>query len=87
MNKRKQMVLAMERIVRCVNNEELLMPWLSCGVPDGDIERYEEDEVDDYFTEDEHFAELMGLFLKIMAKAKKDGGLYACGVCSRDGNI
>lgn len=84
MNKRKQMVLAMERLVRCVSNEELLMPWLSCGVPDGDIERYEIDEVDDYFCEDNNFSELMALFLKIMAKAKKDGGLFADGVCSKE---
>ena len=66
-----------------MNNEDYIMSWLSCGVPDGDITRYEEDEVDDYFIEDDHFAELMGLFLKIMAKAKKDGGLF-CGVCSKE---
>ena len=83
MNERKQMVRAMERLVRSVSNEDYIMSWLSCGVPDGDIVRYEEDEVDDYFIEDEHFAELMGLFLKIMAKAKKDGGLF-CGVCSKE---
>lgn len=85
MNERKQMVLAMERLVRSVNDEDYIMPWLSCGIPDGDIEKYTEDEVDDYFIEDEHFAELMGLFLKIMAKAKANGGLYACGVCSKEG--
>ena len=84
MDKRKEMVLAMELLVRSVNNEELIMPWLSCGVPDGDIERFEEDEVDEYFTQDKEFAELMGLFLKIMARAYKDGGLYADGVTSKE---
>ena len=79
---RKQMVLAMERIVRSVDNEELIQGWLMCGVPDGDIQRYEEDEVDEYFTEDKNFAELMGLFLKIMTRAEKDGGLYSDGVTS-----
>jgi hypothetical protein len=85
MDKRKEMVLAMELLVRSVNNEELIMPWLSCGVPDGDIERFEEDEVDEYFTQDKEFAELMGLFLKIMVRAYKDGGLYADGVTSKEG--
>ena len=73
---RKNMVLAMERLVRSVNDEDLMMRWLACGVPDGDIDKYTIDEVDDYFVENEHFAELMELFLDIMADAKKDGGLY-----------
>jgi len=81
-NVRKQMVLAMERIVRSVDNEELIGGWLMCGVPDGDIKRYEEDEVDEYFTEDKNYAELMGLFLRIMTRAEKDGGLYSDGVTS-----
>ena len=85
MDERKKMVLAMEMLVRSVSNEELIESWLSCGVPDGDIQKYEIDEVDEYFTEDKNFAELMGLFLKIMAKAKRDGGLYADGVSSKEG--
>lgn len=79
-NVRKKMVLAMERIVRSVDNKELIGGWLMCGVPDGDIQRYEEDEVDEYFTEDKNYAELMGLFLRIMTRAEKDGGLYSDGV-------
>lgn len=82
-NVRKQMVLAMERLIRSISNEELIQGWLMCGVPDGDIQRYEEDEVDEYFTEDKNFAELMGLFLKIMKRAEKDGGLYSDGVSSK----
>lgn len=79
-NVRKQMVLAMERLIRSIDNEELIQGWLMCGVPDGDIQRYEEDEVDEYFTEDKNYAELMGLFLRIMKRAEKDGGLYSDGV-------
>lgn len=86
MEKRKEMVLAMERIVRSVNDEELILPWLSCGVPDGDIENYTVDEVDDYFVEDDNFAYLMGLFLRIMRRAAKYGGLYVDGVTSEDGD-
>ena len=82
-NERKQMVLAMEKIVRSVDNEEIIQGWLMCGVPDGDIQRYEEDEVDEYFTEDKNFAELMGLFLRIMKRAEKDGGLYSDRVSSK----
>lgn len=80
---RKNMVLAMESLVRAVNNEELIEPWLMCGVPDGDIQQYTPDEVDEYFIEDNNFAELMGLFLKIMSRARNDGGLYADKVVSK----
>ena len=82
-NRRKELVLSMERLVRYVNDEDIMMRWLSCGVPDGDIQKYTVDEVDDYFVEDEHFAELMSLFLSIMAQAQKDGGLYCNGVISK----
>ncbi len=80
---RKNIVLAMECLVREVNNEELIEPWLMCGVPDGEIQQYTQDEVDDYFVEDNNFAELMGLFLKIMSRAKNDGGLYVDKVVSK----
>ena len=81
--RRKETVLAMEHLVRFCNDEELMMGWLMNGVPDGDIQGYTIDEVDDYFVEDEHFADLMGLFLRIMARAKEDGGLYVDGVVSK----
>lgn len=80
---RKNVVLAMECLVRAVNNEELLDPWLMCGVPDGDIQQYTQDEVDEYFIKDDNFADLMGLFLKIMSRAKNDGGLYVDRVVSK----
>lgn len=80
---RKNVVLAMESLVRAVNNEDLIDSWLMCGVPDGDIQQYTQDEVDDYFVEDNNFAELMGLFLKIMSRAKDDGGLYVDKVVSK----
>lgn len=80
---RMKMVKAMEYIVRQVNDEDIFMGWLYTGVADGDIE-YGDLEVtgEDFdnlgwYIEDEHFASLMNLFLRIMAKAKADG-LY-CG--------
>ena len=81
---RKLMILAMERIIRSLNDEDLMIAWLYDGVPDGDIQKYTVDEVDDYFLDDESFADLMGLFLRIMAKANKSGGLYVDGVVSKD---
>ena len=84
MEERKQMILAMERIVRSVNDEDLIMVWLSYGVPDGDIQEYTVDEVDDYFLDDKEFAVLMGLFLRIMSQAEKDGGLYVDRIVSKE---
>ena len=84
MESRNQLVLAMERLVRSVNDESLLMTWLMYGVPDGDIKNYTVEEVDDSFVEDEMFAVLMGMFLRIMAQAEEDGGLYADGVVSKE---
>ena len=76
---RVRMVKAMEYIVRQVNNEDLLDYWLRVGVADGDIEYgdlTDEPGETEYWTENEHFAELMSLFLAIMKSAYKDGGLY-----------
>ena len=82
-NLRKKIVLAMDYLIRSVNNENYIDSWLMCGVPDGDIKRYEIDEVDDYFIEDKNFSDLMNLFLKTMNKAYKHGGLYIDKVLSK----
>ena len=79
-NTRKDAILAMERIVRCINNEEILELWLMCGIPDGDIKNYTRDEVDDYFTEYENLKNLITLFLKLMTRANKNGSLNIDGV-------
>ena len=86
MNKveRIKMVKAMEFICRQVNNEEVFEEWLIDGVADGDIEygnlSVEVGDFDDwsvsYYTEDEHFKDLMKTFLNVMKNARKDGGLY-----------
>lgn len=82
--KRIKMIKAMEFLVRNLNDESLMDGWLMCGVPDGDIEYgdLETDNYDDdYFMEDEHLSELMGLFLKTMKHAEHTG-LYIDGVIS-----
>lgn len=82
LKERAKVVRAMETIARCINDEEIFMPWLSVGVADGDITEDTTDEDLEYYCEDDNFAELMELFLRLMARAKKDGGLYCDGVVS-----
>ena len=84
---RVRMVKAMEYIARCVNDEEWFEMWLQDGVADGYIERGDFDCNDyhgdmEWYIEDEHFAELMNLFLRLMSVARKDG-LYCDGVLSK----
>ena len=85
---RIKMVKAMEFIARQVNDEAVFESWLLCGVPDGDIEYGDlavlEDDADllEYELRDDDFAELMTLFLRLMRRAEKSGGLYCDGVVS-----
>ena len=85
-SERVKMIKAMEYIVRNVNNEDLLEPWFAVGVADGDIPYGDlSDDIGEteYWTEDENFSELMGLFLNIMFGAKKNGGLYCDKIVSK----
>lgn len=81
-------VKAMEFLARQINAENIFMYWLADGVADSDI-RYGDllptdgDDLE-YYLEDEHFADLMALFLRLMSMAFKDGGLYCDGVVSSD---
>ena len=80
---RTEVVRAMETIIRSLNDEELIMPWLVYGVADGDVTNNpENDDLDSYIEDDEDFSELMGLFADIMRDAHKDG-LYVDGVLSQ----
>ena len=84
---RQKMIVCMEYIARCINDEDVMDGWLMCGVPDGDIEPgnldptqvYEED----YMITD-GFADIMRCFLRRMTSAYKNGGLYCGGVASGD---
>ena len=82
-NERKKVVLAMELLARCVNDESAINGWLMCGVADGDIPYGSIDtaDVDDYYVENENFADLMGCFMRTMKRAQ-EGGLYVDGVVS-----
>ena len=89
MNKieRIKMVKAMEYIARQLNDEAVLMDWLSFGVADGDIPYGEleimsgdEDNLYCYVENDDDFRDLMGTFLSCMEQANADAGLYCDGV-------
>ena len=83
-NERKKVVLAMELLARCVNDESAINGWLMCGVADGDIPYGSLDisDVDDsYVDSDAWFAGIMGCFMRTMKRAQ-EGGLYVDGVVS-----
>jgi hypothetical protein len=80
---RTEVVRAMETLARCINDEEVFEGWLICGVADGDIDETTTDEEFEFYIEDNTFAELMETFLRVMARAKKSGGLYVDGVVSK----
>ena len=84
MNKTERIavVRAMETIARQINDEDVFEGWLISGVADGDIDDTTTDDELEYYAEDENFAELMGTFLRVMARARKSGGLYCDGVIS-----
>ena len=82
LKKRAEVVRAMETLARCVNDEEVFESWLMCGVADGDITSETTDEDLEYYCEDDNFSDLMGLFLRLMMRARKSGGLYEDGVVS-----
>lgn len=86
MKERIAIIKAMELLARAVNDEEIFMMWLRCGVADGDIKDNTADEELEWYAEDETFAELMSTFLDLMSEAKKDGGLYVDGITSKDNN-
>lgn len=95
MKERIKMVKAMEYIARQVNDEDIFFgSWLMCGVADGDItygdltvndsQGIDWDEAYQYCEDDDDFADLMGLFLRVMRRAEKSGGLYCDNVVSAD---
>ena len=84
---RAKMVVAMEYIVRQINDEDVLDGWLMNGVADGDIKygSLDENEVPEYYLEDDNFRDLMDCFLRRMSGAKKSGGLFCGGIVTQEG--
>jgi len=91
---RAELVIAMDKIAKCFNDEDVYMGWLMCGVADGDIksDTTPEEVLDDYL-DDDTFSELMGYFVSIMYCAKKrnkksnKGTLCATGVISKGEDV
>lgn len=85
---RLQLVKCMEYIVRNLNDESIFDSWLYAGVADGDIpyghvaiEPGDEEDLD-YYIEDDNFSDLISLFLRLMTRARKSGGLYCGGIAA-----
>ena len=84
---RIKMVKAMEFIARQINDEEIFEEWLMDGVADGEIRYGDLDVTDDdlenleyYIGTQNEFADLMALFVRVIYRARKSGGLYCDGV-------
>lgn len=72
---RKEMVVAMETVMRHLNDETIFESWLMCGVADGDVTREVIEDpqlLDDYYTEKEAYDELCKLFTRLVKRASKD---------------
>lgn len=83
---RAELVKAMDLIARCINDENVFEEWLISGMPDGELESNQswDDEYGlGWYIQDEHFAELMGTFLKVVSRAKRHGGLYCDDIVSK----
>lgn len=83
---RAEVVKAMDLIARCINNEDIFQYWLTNGVADGDLDvggDWDNEYDLGWYIRDERFAELMSTFLNIIAKARKNGGLYCDNILSK----
>lgn len=88
LGERIKVIKAMEYIARQINDEEVFIHWLACGVPDwevpyGDLTTDPLYDLEWICNDDERYADLMRVFLDCMAAAKKSGGLYSDGVTSK----
>ena len=81
---RYNVVRAMELLARAINDENIFETWLLEGVADGDIDEDTTNEELEWYIEDDNFSELMEVFLYVMAKARRSGGLYFDGIVSKN---
>ena len=85
-----KIIIEMDDIARCVNNENVFYSWSMGGVPDGDIPYKDTISLEDLDevaeTYDEYdFKLFVGCFLRCMKSAGKDG-LYVDGVVADNRN-
>lgn len=85
-----KMIIEMDDIARCINDEYIVESWMMAGVPDGDIpykttiSMEDLDEVAEMYDEYD-FKVFIGCFLRCMKSAGKDG-LYLDGVIADNRN-
>ena len=85
LKERVSVIRAMDIIVRSLNDERDILWWLDSGVPDGEINEETTDEelywlVDD----DESFADIMSIFIKIMRRQPVNGAMWVDNVLSKE---
>lgn len=64
-----ELLKAMETVVRSMNNDEAIEPWLMCGVPDG----ADDDEIMEMAADDDSMEWACASFGRIMRRFSKDG--------------
>ena len=85
-----KMIIEMDDIARCINDENIIESWMMGGVPDGDIPYKETismedlDEISEMYDEYD-FKVFIGCFLRCMKSAGRDG-LYLDGVIADNKN-
>lgn len=85
-----KMIIEMDDIARCINDENIVESWMMGGVPDGDIpykntiSMEDINEVAEMYDEYD-FRVFIGCFLRCMKSAGKDG-LYLDGVIADNKN-
>ena len=85
-----KMIIEMDDIARCINDENVVESWMMGGVPDGDIPYKNTISMEDLDTISEMYDEydfrvFIGCFLRCMKSAGRDG-LYLDGVIADNKN-
>ena len=84
--RRIKVVRAMETLARCVNDEDIFEMWLVGGVADEDIKDGTPDEyIGDVYTDDDTYRDLLDCFVRMMAQARRSGGLTSDGIVTKAG--
>ena len=85
-----KMIIEMDDIARCINDESIVESWMMGGVPDGDIPYKNTISMEDLDAISEMYDEydfkvFIGCFLRCMKSAGRDG-LYLDGVVADNKN-
>lgn len=85
LKERVSVIRAMDTIVRSLNDERDILWWLDSGVPDGEInEETTDEELSWLVDDDESFADIMSIFIKIMRRQPVNGAMWVDNVLSKE---